>query len=190
MGFSFVSAAQLAKRPPVAQKPRICASCEQPSTYSRRQALHYMASLPLAWTITAPLPASADRTGKYSTKLTAKRRYLPRINRGLGLLRGISPSDDGWKDNIGEFAAIRDDLVSALRLFGTSFFAEGNRIGPTERALKEFADELDKAAKQLIRAADTGDRKAAGPAYEALMRAANSYADAAKLQELLPDLNL
>lgn len=135
------------------------------------------------------LPALADRTGKFSTQLTAKRRYLPRIAKGLGLIRGASPENKTWLEGAQSFEAVRDDLTSALRLFGTSYFSEGNRIGAVERALKERADEIDAAAKDLARAVKGKDRTSAGTAYEAILKAANSYVDESKLRELLPDLD-
>lgn len=193
MAFGFVGPALPLRARLSLRRPAIRATCEQPSGHTRRQVLGYLANVPIALLpITAlPIQVQADRTGKYSTQLTAKRRYLPRIDKGLELIREASPSSgEGWQEAVAAFAAKRDDLVSALRLFGTSFFAEGNRIGPVERALKKYANDLDDAAKKLIRAADAGDRDAAGSAYEALMKAANSYVDAAKLKELLPDLKM
>lgn len=135
------------------------------------------------------LPVLADRTGKFSTQLTAKRRYLPRIKKGLGLIRGASPENETWLDGAQAFETARDDLTSALRLFGTSFFSEGNRISPVERALMGRADEIDTAAKDLVRAVKGKDRGAAGAAYDAILKAANSYVDESKLRELIPDLD-
>mmetsp|Transcript_9040 Transcript_9040/g.18272 ORF Transcript_9040/g.18272 Transcript_9040/m.18272 type:complete len:88 (+) Transcript_9040:124-387(+) len=44
----------------------------------------------LAWVLFPVGPALADRTGKYSTKLTAKRRYVPRIARGAEVRKHVS----------------------------------------------------------------------------------------------------
>lgn len=164
-----------------------------PNPASRRQMLRFLALAPLLPFV--PPPALADRTGKYSTKLTAKRRYLPRIITGLELLRATnpaafaaSPSVSVWPTAVAQFEERHENFVSALRLFSTSFFAEGNRIGATERALKECVDTLEVALKKVAVAAKDGDREAATLAYQTAATAANTYIVTAKLRASEPDI--
>lgn len=136
-------------------------------------------------------PARADRTGKYSTKLTAKRRYLPRIARGLDLLRAARPQHDApWTAAVADFSADMPDLVPALKLFATTFFAEGNRIGQVEKGLATCVARLELAAKALAKAAEQNDFDAAERLYRDAASAANCYIDTAKLRETIPDLTL
>lgn len=136
-----------------------------------------------------PEPARADRTGKYSTKLTAKRRYLPRIGKGLQALYDADPQNgQDWSSIITAYDERRSDFLSALELFGTSYFAEGNRIGATEKALKHCVNELSISSENLVRAANAGNLSAAKEAYLAAKKAAEQYITTAKLEEIAPDI--
>lgn len=136
-----------------------------------------------------PEPARADRTGKYSTKLTAKRRYLPRIGKGLQALHDADPQNgQDWSSVVTAYDKRRSDFLSALKLFGTSYFAEGNRIGAIEKALKHCVDELSISSENLVRAANAGNLSAAKEAYLAAKKAAEQYITTAKLEEIAPDI--
>lgn len=136
-------------------------------------------------------PAHADRTGKYSTKLTAKRRYLPRIERDMAAFAAlgavIASGSAGWEGAVAEFLRREaDDAKSAMPLFSTTFFSEGNKIGPTERRLKQIEDDLFDAWEALGRAAGTGRLEQATSAYFAGVECANDYVVIAKLTEVVP----
>eukprot|EP00283_Hemiselmis_rufescens_P002874 CAMPEP_0173423598 /NCGR_PEP_ID=MMETSP1357-20121228/3850_1 /TAXON_ID=77926 /ORGANISM="Hemiselmis rufescens, Strain PCC563" /LENGTH=161 /DNA_ID=CAMNT_0014386743 /DNA_START=99 /DNA_END=584 /DNA_ORIENTATION=+ len=73
----------------------------------RREALSLM--LLSALSLVMPQPAAADSTGKFTSKRTAKNRYVPRIKAGLATLKA---NDDE------AFAAILDDMVIAMSLYG------------------------------------------------------------------------
>lgn len=81
-------------------------------------------------------------------------------------------------------------LVSALRLFATSFFAEGNRIGAKERALSNYVDTFAEAVDALQVSSRDGDRAAAKNAYERAVKAANVYIETAKLLDKLEVISL
>lgn len=133
--------------------------------------------------------ARADRTGKYSTKLTAKRRYLPRIGKGLRALRDADPQTaSDLTSAVAAYDNRRSDFLSALSLFGTSYFAEGNRIGATEKTLKDCVDQLSTASENLVRAANSGNVSAAKDSYSAAMAAVQRYVTTAKLEEIAPDI--
>lgn len=157
----------------------------------RRDALRFLGLLATSSLVNfiRPEPTRADRTGKYSTKLTAKRRYLPRIGKGLRALHDANPQNaKDWSSVITAFDERRSDFLSALKLFGTSYFAEGNRIGATEKALKHYVDDLSAASENLVRAANVGDLLAAKDAYFAAKKAAEQYITTAKLEEIAPDI--
>lgn len=156
-------------------------------TITRRQLLKYSAVMPSIITLfTATKPARADRTGKYSTKLTAKRRYLPRIARGLKELAKASPENtEGWVDSLKPFINLQDDFITALSLFGTTYFAEGNRIGPTERKIAEIVNNVKKDIGKLIAAVKENDKNKAQEAYNAILVATQEYVDIAKIKDSL-----
>lgn len=161
------------------------------SNISRRVALNRFSLLLSSCLLSAlPLdPANADRTGKYSTKLTAKRRYLPRISKGFKLLQLANPQVAAdWIPAVGNFDDAKDDLFSALSLFGTSYFAEGNRIGQTEKALKVCVEQLESASEKLSKAAKIRDFEAAKIAYSECNSAAECYMNNSKLREISPTI--
>lgn len=121
---------------------------------------------------TAVPPAKADRTGKYSTKLTAKRRYLPRIARGLRYLKAKDAD---------AYTRVSEDFVTALQLFGTSYYAEGNRIGPLERQLTEIAERIDEQTQTFV----TGGSSSSTMALDSLLVLVEEYVDVAKMQDSL-----
>lgn len=156
------------------------------SMVSRRQVL-----LTLALTAGASVlnsdSARADRTGKYSTKLTAKRRYLPRIGRGLRAIERASPADNGsqWVQALQPVLDLEDDFVTALKLFGTTYFQEGNRIGPVERELSANVETIEAEFKQLKSSVQAGNKENAQKAYDAISKSTQQYVDTAKIAESL-----
>lgn len=167
-----------------------------PATFPRRVLLATVAALAAsaATAVALPGPASADRTGKYSTKLTAARRYKPRISAAVASLSALGPilgssgssssSDDAaWRDAVRTYVAGADSGLSAAKLFGSTYFAEGNRISATEKALAEEVREVEAAVARLGTAATSGSRSDAVAAWRAAARAFNAYLTAAKLDE-------
>jgi len=123
-------------------------------------------------------PASADRTGKFSTKLTAKRRYLPRIELGserLGKLKSVLDSgSDEWKSEVNQFvnSDYSKDLSSALTLFATTYFSEGNKISALEKELQDNIMEMNQHLEKLKKAVDI---KTAQVECTAACKALNEY---------------
>lgn len=146
---------------------------------TRRQVLQHMMRAAIIATaavtvngIAAVPSAKADRTGKYSTKLTAKRRYLPRIARGLRYLKAKDAQ---------AYVKVSEDFVTALRLFGTSYYAEGNRIGPLERELTDLAERIDEQTQTFV----TKGASASTVALDSLLELVEQYVDVAKMQDSL-----
>jgi len=129
-------------------------------------------------------PALADRTGKFSTKLTAKRRYLPRIDKGrkalLELQSLLSNESGEWRNAATSFAeGPGDDMKSALVLFATTYFSEGNKIGEIERKLQEEVDAMYKHLSALQKASER--QQALSECSAALRRLDEGYLVIAKL---------
>lgn len=104
--------------------------------------------------------AHADSTGKFSTKLTARKRYLPRIENGVKL---FLQKDDGIldKDEAG-------NLIRAMGLYGASL-----RKG-------EYPDEISKKAQSLTDAFEKTLSKK-GSSKEAVRIALDEYLNFAGL---------
>lgn len=136
-------------------------------------------------------PAQADRTGKYSTKLTAKRRYVPRIEKGISALSVLNVSAANWQADVESFAKDEaQDLRTAMELFATMYFSEGNKIGVKERELAECVDGLFKGLDQLRGAAKRGDVEGAAKALGVTFGGANRYVRNAQLGDKIKLLNV
>lgn len=146
--------------------PTLSPSLPPSASLSRRAFL----ALPLLLPLALPLPSLADRTGKYSTKLTAKRRYLPRIAAGFAALRALDvASPTAVRAFVDGPAA---DLRFAMPLFSTTFFSEGNRIGEKERVLKSVEGRFFQAVDGLGKAG-SGDE--VREAWERAKKEAEAY---------------
>lgn len=143
----------------------------------------------------SPYPARADRTGKYSTKLTAKKRYIPRIVNGFEALRslGTGITKDGWQVN-DEWKAQAQlfldgpagDMKYALPLFASSYFSDGNRVGPVEKQLKKIEDNLFTALQDLGNAVRSSNSSRIASSYRRAADIANEYIETAKLTAEVP----
>lgn len=138
----------------------------------RAQPLSRRALLPLL--LAVPLPALADRTGRYSTKLTAKRRYAPRIISGATALFRDGPVD----------LTIVDDLVTAMALFGTTYFSEGNRISERERELMSDVELAKTALKTILLKRRRADVDGEQAALEALRSAVRDWISIAQFERI------
>lgn len=195
MSLAFTTTPPLRKNtqiPRSTTKPPPHCSLNLPHSPSRRHLLLALALTPAL----LPSTAFADRTGKYSTKLTAKRRYLPRISRGLSTLSTLLTilSDDSTRDWAADASSFVEndapDLRTAMQLFATTYFSEGNRIGATERALGECVDDIEDAVNALNRAAKSRNRDQAKDVAVRAIAAANKYVDIAKVEDAVPLVSL
>jgi hypothetical protein len=173
------------------KRPTTCLVAHSSTT--RRALVLALAALALS---RPTAPARADRTGKFSTKLTAKRRYLPRIVSGLEALRSLGAAvsqanmSADWTAAVAEFVAgPAKDMKPAMALFTTSYFSEGNRIGQTERQLKQVQAELYQAIDALEKASKAANEAASVAAYALAVGAANDYIATANLKDMVLPLN-
>lgn len=83
--------------------------------------------------------AHADSTGKYSTKLTAKRRYIPRILKAIPLFHEFS-SEKVSEEDIKSYLKSEtfSDLTRAMKLYGSNL-----KKG-------EYPDEISRTAESLV----------------------------------------
>ena len=125
-----------------------------------------------------PIVAHADSTGKMSTKLTAKKRYLPRIVSGVAefkaLGKDLSPSTVATFLSDGGDKSSSDKLVRAMNLFGLSL-----RKGETP-------DEISRTAEKLTTAFETevnklGKSKDLSAQYKLATAALDKYLEFAKV---------
>jgi hypothetical protein len=88
---------------------------------------------------TSHIYAWADSTGKMSTKLTARRRYLPRIEKGVA----------EWKTSQGRFTDEQmGSLVRAMGLYGASL-RKGEIPDEISRQADELTQEFEKEARKF-----------------------------------------
>lgn len=150
------------------------------------------------------MPALADRTGRFSTRLTARRRYLPRVRAGVEAVRARAAGDLSTPP----VAQTMEDLLPPARLLasgtwvclpllscdandyaytntttniiavdGTGSVGEGAAAAPKRAKLKETLDELEQYAAK----ADSDPA-----AMTALLKAIDDYADSIGLDDTLP----
>lgn len=145
--------------------------------------------------VVRPPIVRADRTGKYSTKLTAKRRYIPRIVSGFESLRnlGTGITESGWTASDEWIAQARlfldgpaADMKSAMPLFASSYFSDGNKIGPVERKLKEIETEFFAAFNDIREAINSNNSSNTVSAYQRAVERGNEYIETAKLSTDIP----
>lgn len=116
---------------------------------SRRRFLFAAGSaLPL---LAPPSAVQADSTGKFSSKRTAKNRYVPRIKKGVAALQaGDSEA----------FAATLDDMVSAMKLYG-----QANRRGELPDKISQRLEALAEAFGKVAKGGDEAATAAALQQY-------------------------
>ena len=115
--------------------------------------------------------AHADSTGKMSTKLTARKRYLPRIKEGVSKFNLLSTDKsvvDEFFRGSGDKKPGVENLTRAMSLYGASL-----RVGETPDKISREAEKLTEDFTKLVMKAK------ANPSKEALAPAA------AKLREYI-----
>lgn len=120
-----------------------------------------------------PFPALADRTGKYSTKLTAKRRYVPRITRGAEAVLSATAED-----------SVVDDMLTAMSLFATTYFSEGNRISSREKSLQADVDRAREALRELASARRVAAEDRQALAIQMIREAVESWLRTADFKQI------
>jgi len=123
-----------------ASSPSTCIDASLSAT-TRRHFLSKTASLTV---ILAPSLAAADSTGKFSSKRTAKNRYVPRIKKGMAALTTLEAGGDA-----APFAATLEDMVSAMKLYG-----QANKRGETP---DKISIRLESDSEAFLKAGKSGD---------------------------------
>jgi hypothetical protein len=126
-----------------------------------------------------PNVVHADSTGKMSTKLTAKKRYLPRIVSGVAefkaLGKDLTPATVAAFLSDGGDKSSSDKLVRAMNLFGLSL-----RKGETP-------DEISRTAEKLTTSFETevnklGKSKDLAAQYKTAAAVLDQYLEFAKIE--------
>jgi len=103
--------------------------------------------------LSSPLVVNADSTGKYSTKQTAKKRYLPRVRKGVALFAALDKTLDKPETIQAYNHYVQDNLATAMALYGSS-----TRIGelpdPKSRTVDKEAEDFVKEIKVLAKGRD------------------------------------
>ncbi|CAM9457527.1 unnamed protein product [Chrysoparadoxa australica] len=134
--------------------------------------------------LTASGPAVADSTGKLSTKLTAKRRYVPRINAAVTefqSIEGVIAKDPKeWKPAKDFVAVTVPDVASALNLLGSSF-KNGEYPDATSKARQAEAAAFIAKMGDLNKALSAKNAPQALKAYGEGKGLLNKYLDGCEL---------
>lgn len=103
--------------------------------------------------LSSPSVVLADSTGKYSTKQTAKKRYLPRVRKGVALFAALGKTLDKPETIQAYNQYVQDNLATAMALYGSS-----TRIGelpdPKSRTVDKEAEDFVKEIKALAKGGD------------------------------------
>eukprot|EP00624_Nannochloropsis_granulata_P007210 evm.model.NODE_6825_length_32477_cov_17.962835.5 len=125
----------------------------------------------------SPSVVKADSTGKYSTKQTAKKRYLPRVRKGVALFAALGKTLDKPETIQAFYQYVEDNMATAMALYGSS-----TRIGelpdPKSRTVDKEAEDFVKEIKALAKG---GDVKAT---YERAKATLVAYLAGTKLEPL------
>ncbi len=127
----------------------------------------------LAASALPPELALADRTGRFSTRLTARRRYLPRVRDGVEAMRARGGGDMSYpsvKETMSEW-------LTPAQLLASGSVGEGAAAAPKRARLKDALSQAETAAKKA-------DKDPA--AMKSLLAALDEYEDAIGLSDTLP----
>lgn len=127
----------------------------------------------LAISALPPEVALADRTGRFSTRLTARRRYLPRVREGVEAVRARADGDESYpliKETI-------SDWLPPAKLLASGSVGEGAAAAPKKALLKDALSQVETASKKA-------DYDPA--AMKVLLAALAEYEDAIGLSDTLP----
>jgi len=146
------------------------------SSSSRRVHIGTLLIAPAVLTA-ASLPAVADSTGRYSSIATAKKRYLPRINRGISEFASLKGEvNGGGFDGVSTFLTSRaPDMVAALDLYATGALKKGEYLDKKSLGAKGAADEFTKHVDEMRSAVKAKDKEALKTAYLAAEEDLTSY---------------
>jgi len=118
-------------------------------------------------------PASADSTGKMSTKLTARKRYLPRVKAGVTEFSKLSLDSA----SVTTFSTDSVSFVRAMDLYGVSM-RKGETPDNISRQAKELTENFAKEIKKLENIKEDDKIKIQ---YKSCLTALDSYLEYVKL---------
>ncbi|CAM9186753.1 unnamed protein product [Ectocarpus sp. 8 AP-2014] len=135
-------------------------------------------------------PAFADSTGKYSSKATARKRYLPRIvklvNAFQTLKKDIASGSASPKSEF--FVDVLADSVSAMDLYGSSM-KKGETPDSKSRALQQLAQDFGSTCNSIGKSlGKKGGEEEASKAYDKASSILVKYLEGVELDPLGSDV--
>ena len=95
--------------------------------------------------------ANADSTGKFSTKLTAKRRYLPRVIKNIPIFDELKLGKKSTDEMVKYFKSEDfSDLIRAMKLYGNSL-KRGELPDDISRKTEKLADSLQLNGESYVK---------------------------------------
>ena len=127
-----------------------------------------------------PPSVVADSTGKMSTKLTAKRRYIPRIKNGVLQFNNAAKDNSLWK------VFVNDELPPLKRAMG--LYGASLRKGEVPDEISRQADLLSNSfASTVVKLSSISDPAEIRLNIESSRAALDAYLSFAKLSTTLSD---
>ncbi|CAM9834636.1 unnamed protein product [Ectocarpus fasciculatus] len=135
-------------------------------------------------------PVFADSTGKYSSKATARKRYLPRIvklvNAFQALKKDIATGSASPKSEF--FVDVLADSVSAMDLYGSSM-KKGETPDSKSRALQQLAQDFGSTCNSIGKSlGKKGGEGEANKAYDKASSILVKYLEGVELDPLGSDV--
>ncbi|CAM9523264.1 unnamed protein product [Ectocarpus sp. 4 AP-2014] len=135
-------------------------------------------------------PVFADSTGKYSSKATARKRYLPRIvklvNAFQTLKKDIPSGSASPKSEF--FVDVLADSVSAMDLYGSSM-KKGETPDSKSRALQQLAQDFGSTCNSIGKSlGKKGGEEEARKAYDKASSILVKYLEGVELEPLGSDV--
>ena len=157
LGFSLSTADSLQ------QTPQMPSQVMDIDVFKPRSGEHHPRFARISYVKLTPSSAHADSTGKMSTKLTARKRYLPRIKEGVSKFNALSTDKavaDEFFNGSGDKKPGVDNFTRAMSLYGASL-----RVGETPDKISREAEQLTADfTKQVMKAKANPTKEALAPA--------------------------
>jgi GTP-dependent phosphoenolpyruvate carboxykinase len=128
---------------------------------------------------------------------TARKRYLPRIQKVSDQLKQVLPKafanknqNSNWLDDVQSLYTTADNAILPMKLYTSSLDGQGLRMTQSEfvKTMKVNIDKYERNVQQLSKALDQQDKTMAQTAVQQLSQALADFRSAGKLSEDIEDL--
>mmetsp|Transcript_34417 Transcript_34417/g.44201 ORF Transcript_34417/g.44201 Transcript_34417/m.44201 type:complete len:215 (-) Transcript_34417:450-1094(-) len=123
-----------------------------------------------------PNDALADSTGKFSSKATARKRYLPRITAGIATFKTLKQplAEGNWEPIENFLGEPADDLLTAMSLYASAS-KKGEYPDADSRARAKEVEDFGKIIKKIPSFKKGKNVKAASEKYDDACSILTSY---------------